>query len=197
MEWFLSYARADADIALRFADGLKTAGVPLWVDQYDIRPSEHWDRAVETALRGAAGVIVILSPRSAASANVADEVSLALDAGKTVVPILIEPTSAPLRMTRLQFIDATGDMADALRRCLAVLGAQPATPVELPPALQIPDAALSRIKAALTIHLGPIAGRLVDREARDANSPAALIARLAEQIPAPKDRAAFLKAAAG
>jgi|HubBroStandDraft_6_1064221.scaffolds.fasta_scaffold773644_2 hypothetical protein len=197
MAWFLSYARADAEVALRFADGLKAAGVALWVDQHDIRPSEHWDRAVETALRGADGVIVILSPRSAASANVADEVSVALDAGKTVVPILIEPTTAPLRMTRLQFIDATRDMADALRRCIAVLGSDPATKTDLPRASPIPEAALTRIKAALTVHLGPIAGRLVEREARGAGSPAALIERLAAQIPAEKDRAAFVRAAGG
>src|SRR5579862_5394591 len=160
MAWFLSYARADAETALRFADGLKAAGVSLWVDQHDIRPSEHWDRAVETALRGAEGVIVILSPRSAASANVADEVSVALDAGKTVIPILIEPTTAPLRMTRLQFIDATRDMADALRRCLTTLGTESPPPAVRPAAL-VPVDALNRIKAALTIHLGPIAGRLV------------------------------------
>jgi hypothetical protein len=195
--WFLSYARADADVALRFAEGLKAAGVALWVDQHDIRPSEHWDRAVEAALRAAEGVIVMLSPRSAASANVADEVSVALDAGKTVIPVLIEPTTAPLRMTRLQFIDATKDTADALRRCLAVLGAAPATKSDPPSAPPIPDAALARIKAALIVHLGPIAGRLVEREARDAASPAALIERLAAQIPAEKDRGAFVKAAGG
>jgi hypothetical protein len=195
MAWFLSYARADAGTALRFADGLKAAGVSLWVDQHDIRPSEHWDRAVETALRGAEGVIVILSPRSAASANVADEVSVALDAGKMVIPILIEPTTAPLRMTRLQFIDATRDMADALDRCLAALGAEPPPVAARPADALIPVEALNRIKAALTIHLGPIAGRLVDREARDVSSTTVLIQRLAEQIPAAKDRAAFLKAA--
>ncbi|HLI66354.1 MAG TPA: toll/interleukin-1 receptor domain-containing protein [Caulobacteraceae bacterium] len=194
MGWFLSYARADSVVALRIAGGLKTAGVELWVDQHDIRPSEHWDRAVEAALRAAEGVIVILSPRSAASANVADEVSLALDAGKRVIPILVEPAQAPLRMTRLQFIDATKDEADALRRCLATLGA-PATAPASPASAAVSSEALARVTKALTPHLGPIAARLVEREARTAASLAVLLETLALQIPAERDRAAFRRAA--
>ena len=44
--YFLSYARADERTALRFADDLIAGGVSVWVDQYDIRPSQHWGRAV-------------------------------------------------------------------------------------------------------------------------------------------------------
>src|SRR5437764_7071487 len=65
--YFLSYARLDERVALRVADALIAAGVSVWVDQYDIRPSQHWDRAVETAVRGCEGMVVILSPRSADS----------------------------------------------------------------------------------------------------------------------------------
>ena len=120
--YFLSYARTDAKVALQFADDLIAAGVSVWVDQYDIRPSQHWDQAVETAVRSCEGLVVILSPRSAASPNVADEVSVAINAGKDVIPILIEACTPPLRMTRMQFIDATSDRAGALRRCLAAIG---------------------------------------------------------------------------
>src|SRR5262249_18754498 len=89
--FFLSYARTNQEIALRFADALIEAGVSVWVDQYDILPSQHWDQAVETALRGCRGMLVMLSPASVASPNVADEVAVALESGKQVVPVLIEP----------------------------------------------------------------------------------------------------------
>src|SRR5215469_6304069 len=119
--YFLSYARADEAIALKFADDLIAAGVQVWVDQYDIRPSQHWDRAVEAAVRSCEGMTVVLSPRSAASAAVADEVSVAIDMKKELIPILIEPCVLPLRMTRMHFIDAARDYDSALRRCLAAI----------------------------------------------------------------------------
>ncbi len=143
-------------------------------------------------------VIVILSPRSAASENVADEVSLALDTGKRVVPILMEATSPPLRMARLQFIDATRDYPGAVRQCLTVLSGGAAADATAPapaPAPAIPPEAAAKVAAALTPHLGPIARVLVEREARAAPSLAALIERLAASIPSEKDRVAFLKAA--
>ncbi len=105
--YFLSYARADQEVALRFARDLISVGFSVWVDQFDIRPSQHWDRAVETAVRSCDAMIVILSPASAASPNVADEVTVAIDGGKRLIPILVQACALPLRMSRRQCIDAT------------------------------------------------------------------------------------------
>ena len=189
--YFLSYARADAQ-ALRIAGDLIAAGVRVWVDQYDIQPSEPWDRAVEAAVRGCEGMIVVLSPRSAASPNVADEVSVALDAGKRVIPILIEACSPPLRMTRMQFIDARRDYDGALKRCLAAIAGdiEPAAPR---PAGFAPEV-LAAAEQRLTRHLGPIAGVLVRQAAGRARSEADLYADLARSLPAEADRRAFLAA---
>src|SRR5580692_8514233 len=152
--YFLSYARADGPAATRFADDLIARGVKVWVDQYDIRPSEHWDRAVEAAVRGCDGVIVVLSPRSAASPNVADEVSVALDAGKRVIPILIEACTPPLRLTRMQFIDARHDYAGALKRCLAAIAGETA-PAAPPTAVSFAPALLAEAERRLTQYVGP------------------------------------------
>ena len=65
--YFLSYSRDDEEFALRFAKDLRERGVAMWVDQFDIRPSEHWDRAIERAVTNCRGLVVILSPRSVAS----------------------------------------------------------------------------------------------------------------------------------
>ena len=48
----LSYARANADFALRLGGELRSAGVDLWVDQLDIPPGVPWDRAVQDDARG-------------------------------------------------------------------------------------------------------------------------------------------------
>jgi hypothetical protein len=174
--YFLSYARADQTIALRFADDLIATGASVWVDQYDIHPSQHWDRAVETAVRACQGLIVMLSPRSAASPNVADEVAVAIDDGKAVIPILIEPCKPPLRMARMQFIDATQDYQTALAKCLAVLGkAAPTAYVDQAPAdarsagVSLPPEMLRQAELRLTSVIGPVAGVLVRQAAQSAD----------------------------
>lgn len=48
--FFLSYSRSDERIALQLAKDLRASGIAMWVDQLDIRPSEHWDRAIERAV---------------------------------------------------------------------------------------------------------------------------------------------------
>lgn len=191
--FFLSYARADAPIALKFADDLIAGGLSLWVDQYDIRPSQHWDRAVETAVRGCGGFIVILSPRSVASANVADEVSVAVDDGKTIIPILIEKCTPPLRITRMQYIDATLDHDAALARCLAAAGKAAGAPAMGPaPSIGLPAGVLAEAERRLTGFIGPIAPHLVRQAAKRATTIEALYEDLATSLYDPVERRAFL-----
>jgi hypothetical protein len=197
--YFLSYARADSAIALKLADDLKAAGTSVWVDQYDIHPSQHWDRAVEDAVRGCEGMIVVLSPRSTASPNVADEVSVAIDSGKTVIPVLVEACTLPLRMTRMQFIDATQDYDHALKRCVSETSGASEHPARTDPfaepakpAAAVAEDELAPIVEALRRQLGPIAPTLAARENRVATSREDLCRRLADHIASPKDRADFL-----
>lgn len=200
MTWFLSYARADQTTALKLADDLKSAGVRLWVDQYDIRPSDHWDRVVETALCDSAGIIVLLSPQSSASPNVADEVALALDRGKRVVPVMIEPCRPPLRMLRLQYIDAGADYGKALDRVLAAIS-EPAPAASAPPLgihaggpKRLPQTVIDAAEQQLTRLIGPIAGRIIDRAVDGASNKAELYHALAVNIKDPGERETFLRA---
>ncbi|HVV33760.1 MAG TPA: toll/interleukin-1 receptor domain-containing protein [Vitreimonas sp.] len=181
--FFLSYARADADVALRLANDLRRAGAQIWVDQLDIKPSDRWDRAVEAGLRESIGVVLVMSPRSVASENVLDEISVALDAGKQVVPVLVEACQAPLRLARVQFIDATRDYDAALQACAAALtkvGAGAPVLARTP----IASSLIELLAAKLTPILGPISRHLVEDEAREANGEADLIARVRARVPA-------------
>ena len=189
--YFLSYSRADESVALRFASDLRANGVALWVDQFDIRPSEHWDRAIERAVRDCCGLIVILSPRSVTSDNVADEISYAIDSGKPVLPVMIERCTPPLRITRMQMIDATRDYDKALRQCLDAVGkggcsATVATPS--PAREAIDPEVIRKAKDQLTGILGPIAGILVDKAAAQANSVGEFCSELAEHVERESDR---------
>jgi hypothetical protein len=209
--YFLSYSRSDETFALRLANDIRAEGVNIWVDQLDIRPSEHWDRAIERAVRDCRGILVIISPRSIASDNVADEISFAIDNGKRVFPVMIEPCRLPLRMTRMQVIDATGNYREALRHCVDELrsgraGSPPeyesdgarrlATAIE-PQAAQaeerITKAELDTLSKALGRYLGPIAALLAKRESRSCRSVEELKQRLASSIPNASERSQFLQ----
>jgi TIR domain len=193
--FFLSYSRSDEAFALKLAKDLRSQGVAMWVDQLDIRPSEHWDRAIERAVTSCRGIVVIVSPRSVASDNVADEISYAIDSGKSVLPVKIEACTLPLRLTRKQVVDATGNYERALQQCLDELlrshephvAPAPARPARVPL-----DAEAIRIaKQQLAPILGPIAARLVDKEAARAESIPELYAQLSQHIDASADRERF------
>ena len=192
--YFLSYARADDAMALKIANDLIAARVKVWVDQYDILPSQHWDRAVEVAVRSCEGMIVILSPRAVDSPNVADEVSVAIDMKKDLIPILIEPCVLPLRMTRMQFIDAARDYDAALQRCLATIMAQGRPASEQPHEAHggLPAERLANAERRLMGYIGPIAKVLVAQSAAKAMSEAELYADLAAHLATEAERRSFL-----
>ena len=192
--FFLSYSRSDERIALRLAKDLRERGIAMWVDQLDIRPSEHWDRAIEQAVAACRGIVVILSPRSIASDNVMDEISYAIDSGKSVLPVMIEKCTLPLRLTRKQVIDATGNYDRALQQCHDELAHRsgPEAPGIAEVSAQIDPAVVAKAKQQLAKVLGPIAGRIVDKAAARAKSAAELYGILGHHIDDPSERARFL-----
>ena len=199
-KFFLSYSRSDQEVALRFATDLRNAGIAMWVDQLDIRPSEHWDRAIERAVRDCHGLVVMISPRSVASDNVADEISFAIEHGKSVLPVMIEQCSLPLRITRMQVVDATGNYERAVKQCLDALGDVRSSPPEREPAVQTPTgisdpAVIAAALAKLTPILGPIAAVLVEKAAARARSIDHLYQELAGKIESGPARDQFLKSA--
>ena len=201
--YFLSYSRRDQDTALRLAGDLRAVGADIWIDQVDIRPSERWDRTVEAAVRDCAGMVLVLSPRSVASDHVLDEVAVALSAGKPVIPVLIEACETPLRLSKVQHIDATVDFEGAVTRCRKAMdraARQPSPAAPAPAADRSPAAIPAEVTAAmgvlLTPYLGPISPLLAQDESQGAASAADLADRLAARIPNEADRAAFRAAAA-
>ena len=191
--YFLSYSRTDETVAMRFATDLRDRGIPMWVDQLDIRPSEHWDRAIERAVHECRGLVVILSPRSVESDNVADEISFAIDHKKSLLPVMIERCRLPLRITRMQVIDAIGNYERALEQCVDVLSGEALLRMPAAPQKGIDDAeAIATAKAKLTGIVGPIAGLLVDKVAARASSVSELYALLGEHISNASERERFI-----
>ena len=193
---FVSYSRGDERFTLRLAEDLRVRGVTIWVDQLNIRASEHWDRAIECAIRGCCCMVAVLSPRAILSDNVADEISLAIDSGKTIIPLMIEPCRLPLRLARMHLIDATSAYEVAREQCLAAIKVASTLLLEVPKgssALEDDEVLLAATRQLATV-LGPIAEILVEKAADRAASVADLYSILSLHIDNTADRERFLSA---
>jgi TIR domain len=121
MTAFISYSRADLTFALKLMGDLNKRRIDVWLDQADIRVGRAWEKSVAEAIESAQFFLVLLSPDSVISNNVADELSVALDRHKLVIPLLLKPCEKPLRINRLQHIDFGQDYAAGLDKLVRLL----------------------------------------------------------------------------
>ena len=115
---FISYSRDDSEFALRLAEDLKAAGVNVWCDQFGIVPGQRWPHIVEDALTNCQSLLVILSPSSVSSSNVADEVAYAREEHKDIIPVLYRDCKVPLQLRTFQYADFRTDYNRGLKTLL-------------------------------------------------------------------------------
>src|SRR4051812_12277621 len=95
---FVSYARADAlDFATRLAADLEPrAGHRAWIDRADIEKGGLFEVRIEQGIRAADVVAAVLTRRSQEETSVCrDEVVFALNEGKPLVPLRLDPAARP------------------------------------------------------------------------------------------------------
>jgi hypothetical protein len=126
---FCCYSRTDGDFVLKLAKDLRSGGANVWIDQLNIKAGKRWDTAVEAALTAAKCLIVFLSPESATSNNVLDEIAFALDENKIIIPVVIRDCVVPFRIRRFQRITFKEDYQDSLASLLTAL--QPDSDVKI------------------------------------------------------------------
>lgn len=122
MQVFISYSRADKEIATKLADDLAKYEITIWMDVRNIPHGSNWDIEVQKGLDASDVMLVLLSPDSAASENVTDEWSYFLENDKQLYPLLIRPCTVPFRLLRRQRVDLTQDYAAGFRQVLRTLG---------------------------------------------------------------------------
>ncbi|MCK0180264.1 toll/interleukin-1 receptor domain-containing protein [Flavobacteriaceae bacterium S0862] len=121
---FVSYSSKDRPFALGLVKELQSLGANVWIDQLGIGLGENWDNAIEEALEKSETFMLILSPTSVESPNVQDEVSIAINTNKKMVPILIEECKLPMRWQRRQYADLANNPDKAIHDILTFLGLQ-------------------------------------------------------------------------
>lgn len=110
---FVSYSSNDRAIADAVVERLENGGVRCWIAPRDIGAGQDWSASIPPAIDECAVFILILSPSSNDSQQVAREVHIAQAVpGKLVIPFRVEPVEpkGALRylLSGLHWLDATG-----------------------------------------------------------------------------------------
>lgn len=100
---FLSYARADREVAERLADAIQQSGRTVWWDRH-IKGGSEFSRDIEQELADAGHVLVLWSKDAVESRWVRDEASEAAESGRLVAATL-DGTPPPLGFRQFHTID--------------------------------------------------------------------------------------------
>ncbi len=115
MKLFISYAKKDTrELALALADALNALnGVSAWVDR-SLRAGRSWETQIEREIDQCDQMIVLYSPdinrhkNGEAESYVLTEISYAkYTARKPILPVMAQPTTPPISLTREHYIDFT------------------------------------------------------------------------------------------
>jgi hypothetical protein len=119
---FICYSRENQDFALKLYRSLKEADAKVWMDKYDIPAGMNWALAIQKGLDACKVMIVIISPESMMSDDVANEWQYYLDEKKFIIPLRLTPTKLHFQLNRLQYVDSYDqDYEDMLSQLYAEL----------------------------------------------------------------------------
>ena len=95
---FVSYSSHDRDRVLKVVRQLKSAGVSVWIDYEKIDGATRWAAAIVHAIEACKVVLLMCSDASMRSWAVTQEIQLAGENQKYLLPLLLEKSSFPAQM---------------------------------------------------------------------------------------------------
>ncbi len=89
---FISYSHADKDFAQRLADGLRSRGIKIWLDEVSIEPGDNIVRSINEGIKASSHMLVVLSESSVQSNWVQEEWSAKYNEEVNRSSIMVIPT---------------------------------------------------------------------------------------------------------
>ena len=89
---FISYSTHNKDIAFEACDYLEAAGIACWIAPRNVVAGANYAGQIVSAIRNCDAFVLIASNAINESGHVSNEVSLAFDAKKDIIPFKIEET---------------------------------------------------------------------------------------------------------
>ena len=87
---FISYATSEKETAETICKYLESNGVPCWIAPRNVVPGGNYASQIVGAIRQSAALVLVASESTNASGHVSNEVSIAFDSKKAIIPFKIE-----------------------------------------------------------------------------------------------------------
>lgn len=127
---FVCYAHDQRDLVVQEIGWLREQGFEVWFDEA-IEAGQRWSEDLAIAIEGCGAMLFFMSPRSLSSRYCLDEIHFALECGRPIVPVEIEPSELTpglrlsiggthrIFMHRMSAPDFRRKLASGLRSALA------------------------------------------------------------------------------
>jgi hypothetical protein len=127
---FISYAREDHEYAENLYSFLQTHDYSPWMDKKELMPGQNWDYQIQTALRRADFIILLLSDNSVGKRGyVQREFNQAviyceekLDSDIYIIPVKINKCEIPAKLNKFQWVEYSSN--DAFNKILNAINHQ-------------------------------------------------------------------------
>ena len=168
---FLSYASVDRERAEGIARALEAAGIRVWMDRSNIAGGEYWAAEIAGAIERCAVLAVVCTPASMHSRNVRQELQLAWDFDRSILPLMLEPLAFPPEIAYFlhgrQWIEIGSPDDDRWVRQVAatippIAGARAVDSTDQKRPVARQSRALSAVVGRLPEPPGPLIGRVAD-----------------------------------
>ncbi|MEB3180588.1 MAG: TIR domain-containing protein [Nostocaceae cyanobacterium] len=115
LDVFISYSRADSDLARKLNHSLQTQGKTTWFDQESIASGSDFQQEIYQGIKACDNFVFILSPRAVNSPYCQDEVEYAASLNKRFVTLLhqqVNPSELHPELAKVQWIDFNHNQRD-------------------------------------------------------------------------------------
>ena len=110
LDVFISYSSLNKNVADAVVSNFEQHGIRCWYAPRDIMPGQEWVTAIHEAINSSKLFILIYTDSSNESKQVANEVALAFNSGKTLIPFRLSDTEMSTELeyylTRVHWLDA-------------------------------------------------------------------------------------------
>lgn len=115
---FVSYSHKDRTIVERLVQNLKSEGIDVWIDQFELIAGESIRRSIEDAIASIDIFLIILSPNSSTSTWVQEELDLMFDRsthqGAVLIPVVVSQCNIPGILRGRKWVDLASDYDQGL-----------------------------------------------------------------------------------
>ena len=110
LDVFISYSSLNKNVADTVVSNFEQHGIRCWYAPRDIMPGQEWVTAIHEAINSCKLFVLIYTDSSNESKQVANEVALAFNSGKTLIPFRLSDTEMSTELeyylTRVHWLDA-------------------------------------------------------------------------------------------